>query len=56
MISLSFSRRLRMRIGVGPSTEIKKDLKVFVVDGGIDLNVDPSTINFNSLEVEFDSY
>ena len=40
----------------GPSTEIKKDLKVFVVDGGIDLNVDPSTINFNSLQIEFNSY
>jgi len=31
-------------------------LKVFVVNEGIDLNVDPSTINFNSLQVEFNSY
>ncbi len=40
----------------GPSTDIKKDLKVFIVNSGIDLDVDPSTINFNSLEVEFNSY
>ena len=39
-----------------PQTEIKKDLKTFIVDSGIDLNVDPSTINFKSLEVEFTSY
>jgi hypothetical protein len=40
----------------GPSTEIKKDLKVFIVDGGIDLNVDPSTVKWKDLEVEFTSY
>ena len=40
----------------GPSLDTKKDLKVFVVNGGIDLNVDPSTINFGSLQVEFNSY
>ena len=40
----------------GPSLDTKKDLKVFVVNGGIDLNVDPSTINFDSLQVEFNSY
>ena len=40
----------------GPSTDIKKDLKVFIVDGGIDLNVDPSTVNWKNLEVEFESY
>ena len=40
----------------GPDTEIKKDLKTFTVDSGIDLNVDPSTINFNLLDVEFNSY
>ena len=40
----------------GPNTEIKKDLKTFTVNSGIDLNVDPSTINFNSLEVEFNTY
>ena len=39
-----------------PQTEIKKDLKTFIVDDGIDLNVDPSTIDFNSLEVEFTTY
>ena len=40
----------------GPSTDIKKDLKVFIVDGGIDLNVDPSTVKWKDLEVEFDTY
>jgi len=40
----------------GPSTETKKDLKTFTVNSGIDLNVDPSTINFNSLEVVFNTY
>ena len=40
----------------GPSTEIKKDLKTFTVNNGIDLNSDPSTINFNSLKVVFNSY
>lgn len=40
----------------GPSTEIKKNLKVFTVDGGIDLNVDPSTIDFKALDVEYTTY
>jgi hypothetical protein len=40
----------------GPSLDIKKDLKMFTINDGIDLNVDPTTINFNSLEVEFNSY
>ena len=33
-----------------------KGKNVIIVDDGIDLNVDPSTIDFNSLEVEFNSY
>jgi hypothetical protein len=40
----------------GPSLETKKDLKVFVVNEGIDLDVDPSTIDFYSLQVEFNTY
>jgi len=40
----------------GPSLDIKKDLKMFVVNDGIDLLVDQYTIEFNSLEVEFNSY
>ena len=40
----------------GPSLDTKKDLKMFVVNDGIDLNVDPSTINFNDLQVEFNTY
>ena len=42
--------------GGGPDTEIKKDLKVFTVDSGIDLDADPSTINWNNLQVEYDTY
>ena len=42
--------------GGDANTEIKKDLKMFIVNDGIDLNVDPSTINFNDLQVAFDSW
>jgi hypothetical protein len=40
----------------GPDTKIEKDLKVFTVNSGVDLNVDPSTINWKSLEVIFNTY
>lgn len=35
---------------------IVKDLKVFLVDGGINLDIDPSTVDFNSLAVKYDDY
>lgn len=42
--------------GGSVDTEIKKDLKVFTVDGGVDLNVDPTTVNWNSLVAVYDDY
>ena len=47
--------RVKLNLNLVPQL-VKKDLKTFIVDDGIDLNVDPSTIDFNSLEVEFNSY
>lgn len=42
--------------GGSVDTEVKKDLKVFTVNGGVDINVDPSTVDWNSLEVEYNDY
>lgn len=42
--------------GGSVDTEVKKDLKVFTVDSGVDLNVDGSTLDLNGLQVEYTDY
>lgn len=42
--------------GGSVDTSIKKDLKVFSVEGGIEFNNDPKSINWNGLQVEYNDY